>query len=352
MLKFISHLSRQQKLIADMGTTCPRVVNRWLSTYKVTNWFKTYRIELLRHIESVHPPSAPPRLWWVYLVAMQNFTNYTASTFKYIQGSTTLVSEQTAAFKKLLVKTFIEDVGIEGPLTQGAVLLCDPETHVSSGSYVVSFAQVRDYLCGLASWVEGLISEADDALQQQLLRDIGSVYCVACDRIENICVVRNQDKNSPFMDETSLPPVLPKELVGTRPRDFLRMVCEHSFRLEQHHDLAGDDDIVDKIADEHKELIMQYRTDALLKQSIYSSPESRDKDTSLFADAWSVLNINGFQNLRAFCGGIATLFPGTCTVESDFSVLRWEKDNLRKSLSDFGLEAILQAKQFLTIQQL
>lgn len=79
MLKFISHLlSRQQKLIADMGTTCPRgVVNRWLSTYKVTNWFKTYRIELLCHIESVHPPSAPPRLWWVYLVAMQNFTSRT-----------------------------------------------------------------------------------------------------------------------------------------------------------------------------------------------------------------------------------------------------------------------------------
>lgn len=141
--------------------------------------------------------------------------------------------------------------------------------------------------------------------------------------------------------------------MGTRPRNFLCMVCEHSFRLEQHHDLAGDDDIVDKIADEKKDLIMQYRTGALLKQSIDSSPESRDKDTSSFADAWSVLNINGFQNLRAFCGGIATLFPGTCTVESDFSVLRWEKDNnFRKSLSDFGLEAILQAKQFLTIQQL
>ena len=37
MLQFISHLSCQQKLIADMGTTCPCVVNRWLSIYKVTN---------------------------------------------------------------------------------------------------------------------------------------------------------------------------------------------------------------------------------------------------------------------------------------------------------------------------
>ena len=58
------------------------------------------------------------------------------------------------------------------------------------------------------------------------------------------------------------------------------------------------------------------------------------------------------MNLNAFCGGLATLFPGTCSVESDFSVLRWEKDSFRKSLSDFGLEAILQAKQFLKMQQI
>ena len=60
MLKFISHLSRQQKLVADMDTTCPRVVNRWLSTYKVTNWFKMYRIDLLRYVNEAHPASAPP----------------------------------------------------------------------------------------------------------------------------------------------------------------------------------------------------------------------------------------------------------------------------------------------------
>jgi hypothetical protein len=33
-------------------------------------------------------------------------------------------------------------------------------------------------------------------------------------------------------------------------------------------------------------------------------------------------------------------------------VLRWEKDAFRKQLSDFGLEAILQSKQFLKIQEL
>jgi hypothetical protein len=39
-------------------------------------------------------------------------------------------------------------------------------------------------------------------------------------------------------------------------------------------------------------------------------------------------------------------------VESDFFVLRWEKDKYRKALSDFGLEGVLQSKQYMFIQQL
>jgi hypothetical protein len=52
-----------------------------------------------------------------------------------------------------------------------------------------------------------------------------------------------------------------------------------------------------------------------------------------------------------YCGVIATLFPGTSTVESDFSILRWEKDLFHKRLSNFGLEGVMQAKQFLFIEQ-
>jgi len=52
-----------------------------------------------------------------------------------------------------------------------------------------------------------------------------------------------------------------------------------------------------------------------------------------------------------FCGVIATLFPGTSTVESNFSILHWEKDAFRKSLLDFGLEGVLQAKQWMFIEQ-
>ena len=64
-----------------------------------------------------------------------------------------------------------------------------------------------------------------------------------------------------------------------------------------------------------------------------------------FSDAWACTN-NRFPSLQKFCGGLASAFPNTATVESDFSVIGWEKDDCRTSLTDFSLEGILHAKQY------
>jgi hypothetical protein len=50
--------------------------------------------------------------------------------------------------------------------------------------------------------------------------------------------------------------------------------------------------------------------------------------------------------LRRFWAGLATVFPNSTSVESDFSILKWELDEFRKSLLDLSLEGIFQAKQF------
>jgi hypothetical protein len=74
MIGFITHLTRQHNLIAEMQTMCPHVVNHWLSTEKVISWFKIHRPQLLAHIKSKQPASAPPRLCWVALLSMHHFT--------------------------------------------------------------------------------------------------------------------------------------------------------------------------------------------------------------------------------------------------------------------------------------
>ena len=124
----------------------------------------------------------------------------------------------------------------------------------------------------LASWVKAIITEADNDQQNQLLLDIGLLFLLPVIELA-MFVLRRQD-NRPYVDEDSLPPVLPKQLVNTQPRDFLCMVSKHSFQLDSHYSDVVDD-YVDLIANEQKDLIMQYRADPLLKQAIDSYPDSK-----------------------------------------------------------------------------
>jgi hypothetical protein len=66
---------------------------------------------------------------------------------------------------------------------------------------------------------------------------------------------------------------------------------------------------------------------------------------STFDDAWHLLG-EKFTLLRDFAGGLATVFPSTAAVESDFSLIKWEKNELRSALTEFSLEGILHCKQY------
>ena len=69
-------------------------------------------------------------------------------------------------------------------------------------------------------------------------------------------------------------------------------------------------------------------------------------DQSSFEDCWSPLKGRGFDELRDYYGGIASVMPGTARVDSDFSIITWTKDPNTQRLTDFSLEAILHCKQF------
>ncbi|KAH9573897.1 hypothetical protein CY35_01G025600 [Sphagnum magellanicum] len=258
MKGFITHLTRQLNLIANMKTTCPRV--------------------LLAHVESKQPPSAPPRLWWVSLLAMHHFTSRMVITFRTIQGLTMLLDQQQAALVGLIA-SFMEDVGVTGPLTAEAIANFNASSHIISGCYAVPLSSVCEFISGLASWVDSIVDEANEGQRNELFNDIASVYVTACNHIFELSAYRNEN-NNPLADPSSFPPQVLKQSIN-----------------------------------------------ALFSQSA-------------FKDGWSLLG-RQFPNLMEFCGVIATLFLGTSTVESDFSILCWEKDAFRKSLSDFGLEGML-----------
>ena len=68
------------------------------------------------------------------------------------------------------------------------------------------------------------------------------------------------------------------------------------------------------------------------------------KQCKSFDEAWCWL-YEQYPLLVAFCGGLASTFPGTSTVESGFSIIGWEKDDCRTAVSKLSLEGILHAKQ-------
>ena len=70
-----------------------------------------------------------------------------------------------------------------------------------------------------------------------------------------------------------------------------------------------------------------------------------------FEAAWKPFQ-SRFPMLTQFLGGLGTVFPGTSSVEADFSLLKWSKDDFSAALTDFSLEGILHAKQFRLLQKL
>jgi hypothetical protein len=65
----------------------------------------------------------------------------------------------------------------------------------------------------------------------------------------------------------------------------------------------------------------------------------------LLAEAWAPFDDNKFGLLKRFFGGLASVFPGAATVESNFLLINWEKDDYRAWLTDFSLDGILHSKQ-------
>jgi hypothetical protein len=68
----------------------------------------------------------------------------------------------------------------------------------------------------------------------------------------------------------------------------------------------------------------------------------------MFNDAWDCAS-GWFERLRLLCGRLRTMLANTTSIESDFSVLKWELDENRTVLLHLSLERIFQTKQRLVL---
>jgi hypothetical protein len=138
------------------------------------------------------------------------------------------------------------------------------------------------------------------------------------------------------------PPATPWFLRDLSNQDFSILLRQHRQRLQQSKTRVQIDQLED-LFDDFKQLL---RSVPQILQSV-----NDEKETETFDNAWAMFD-NKFNPLKDFFGGLGTVFPGTATVESDFSLINWEKDEYQSWLTDLSLEGILHSKQYFDLQNI
>jgi hypothetical protein len=338
MKKFIAHLRQQSGLITSMRCTCPQLSTRWLVMGKVSEWLLAKRIPLFDYLQSARDPvsTAPPDWWWIVIAGISALTEIINPVFVKLQAKNLLVSTQTAMLEGLATDICIA-VGIDGPFSPEEIAGLDMEFNCVCGRWSVSYAHVLSFLEGLGMYSRHTLQVLTDDLHCKVISSIGDLATGMVNGIIEIQVERN-NRNEAADD---LPPVLPHEIIKMSTAEYGNKIVDR--HLQQLKLLWTDEDI-GEIENQHRQLRNAYRNEPALKSALDAYARTTTT-TSSFESGWEILT-GRFEILRDFCGGIATVFANTASVESDFSILGWEKDVYRLSITDLSLEGIMQCKQY------
>jgi hypothetical protein len=336
----IGYLRRQQNLIASMRSTCPKVAStRWLSLGRVCSWLSKHRARLFEYFAEKKPSCEPPLSWWAMLLAVEAFMEPVDICFKSLQGLTTIISEQDDLLQSL-VSSLRAMLVMEGPLLPTNLIAkrtSGDDNDLLGAELATTRSNVTDFIADLGSFAMNCHQNLQPEEARSIEVGIGKLFLASVEKISAIRAERNSS-NDPSSQK--LPRVLPHELAEVAPRLFNGILFEQSQRLL----CSGQS--VDELEREFRSFKAAVHSESTLLDSL------RKRGTSIgFEEAWQPLGIR-FAKLRQFCGGLATVFPGTATVESDFSVLKWEYDEFRSTLSELSLEGIMQCKQFKKVVEL
>ena len=304
----------------------------WLSLGEVCKWFVTNRVSIQEYLEEKKPNCMPPLQWWVYVAAVEAIIKEVNVSFVAGQGLTTLVGEQKKSLDKLK-RVLLE-------IVRGRRILNEEpdEFNFIQDDFVVSKADaivmIKD--CGL--FYCKLFDELPVPIQDEVWRHVDVAKFV----LALVCGIEDIEQQNDSSSGTQVPPVLPIELIQLRSHEFNIIVSEQAKRytstgIKTQFDLQ-------LVQEQHVELISANRVDEPLRNAIQNL-----KNPKSFEDGWKCIGSGRFEELNEFCGSVATVFPGTATVEADFSVVNFEKNQYRSALTNLSLEGILHAKQYAMI---
>jgi hypothetical protein len=185
--------------------------------------------------------------------------------------------------------------------------------YIISKELSTSRESVRNFIADLGQFALSRFNSLDEDGKRAVEKYIGQMFILA---IEGIAAISAERDGGNEAAKHKLPNVLPRELMAIPPRKFIEVILQHTERLRR----GRRQGLCIDLEREFKGFKEAARDDSSLAAAL-----EKQLDTVSFSDGWEPLG-HRFPKLRQFCGGIATVFPGMSTVESDFSVLNWEYD--------------------------
>lgn len=214
---------------------------------------------------------------------------------------------------------------------------------VQKGSFRTNLTAAEHFLLNLSStFVITLMKEfkqRDRNAFDQMLKQIAGLFVGLVHEIFKLSPERNLAIGPMFR----APPIVkPSTIARGGAFDFISHLMEQEDRYLSTFDIKAKD----QVEAESEIFFNKYMHDKTFKQLVDNTDEAKT-----FDEAWGGFH-KEFPMLVQFSGGMASIFPGTSTVESDFSIIGWEKDEYRTQLSNLSLEGILHAKQFDEMQRI
>ena len=282
----------------------------------------------------------PDTRFWFLVGVVEDFLEPVDNTFKKLQGRDVTLEDQARVLEEL--QDEIADVigacrVVEGVGSQEPV---DGENVKRDGRWLTYRENCEELVCNLSLWSKEAFESLDEHEEDEVLSLILDLHGGI---LKGIDLIFTQRESNHGPDLEGVPPFMPKKLLLTSPQKFNEMIEDQKPRLVK----SMTEDEINSIASEFKQLIKLKHRDTDLLNAIMDLEEKG----AGFNAVWKPIR-GLYPNLFNFSGGFATCFASTATVESDFSLIKYEKTDQRQRLTSLSLQGILQCKQFNKLRDL
>jgi hypothetical protein len=345
-------LRKQANLIEHMRGQLPyRVEVRCSSLAQVLHWHRS-KSDILQQFyvqaqaESFSNLAEAPE-WWLFLSIIHEHYSLVKEALSDLQGNLYLLEQQTEMLKRLR-----QDVSDLHHVTESATIsdtdemdAFDPSVDIeTSGSDLSAVATIgRFSLCHayLVANVSGYGLDARNTMDEldgckaEELRVADDVAAIALTTVHGLYLIELDAEK----DGSKLYPKLPLSLSVMSPRQMQDLLVQMGPRLSATLPAA----FPHKVCADHIDLKRMLRNNTAMEKDLESAAEISSVYNGSNA-CWAPLS-TAFPHLRHFARGLATVFLGSSSVESDFSILKFRKNDQCTSLADISLEGRFHARQ-------